>query len=158
MKRSPPGMIGRSPMSKAEPASQGAAHTGKCLCGAVRYEIDGDLAPIQICHCEDCRKAQGSAFAANLPTPTDRFRLLAGEDQLRAYESSPGKERVFCSVCGSPIFSRFAARPGIVRIRAGTLNPPLTASVSFHFYTASKADWWPILDDLPRYPGARPSP
>ena len=145
-------------MSKAEPASQGATHTGACLCGAVRYEIDGDLAPIQICHCEDCRKAQGSAFAANMPVPTERFRLVAGERQLRAYESSPGKERVFCEVCGSPIFSRFAARPGVVRIRAGTLDAPSSTSVGFHFFTTSKADWWPILDDLPRYPGARPQP
>jgi hypothetical protein len=136
-------------MSKAD------ARRGGCLCGAVRYEIDGELAPIQICHCQDCRKAQGSAFAANIPVAVEHFRLTAGEAQLRAYESSPGKERVFCQVCGSPLFSRFAARPGVVRIRAGTLDPGAGLSVGFHFLTESKADWWTISDDLPRHRGAR---
>lgn len=131
------------------------AHAGGCLCGAVRFEIVGDLAPIQICHCEDCRKAQGSAFAANMPVAVERLRLISGQDLLRAYESSPGKARVFCSTCGSPLFSRLAARPDVVRIRAGTLDPGAPTSVGFHFFTDSKADWWTIDDDLPRHPGAR---
>jgi hypothetical protein len=143
-------------MSKADTGRSPAVHGGGCLCGAIRYEIEGELAPVQICHCEDCRKAQGSAFAANMPLSTEQFRLTAGETRLRAYESSPGKERVFCSVCGSPLFSRFSGRPGTVRIRAGTLDPGAPVEVGFHFFTASKADWWSISDDLPRYPGARP--
>jgi len=77
---------------------------------------------------------------------------------LRVYESSPGKERVFCSICGSPVFSRFSGRIGVVRIRAGTLDPGAPMAVGFHFFAASKADWWPILDDLPRYAGPRPPP
>jgi hypothetical protein len=131
-------------------------HGGGCLCGAIRYEVEGDLAPIQICHCEDCRKAQGSAFAANVPVATERFRLTTGETRLRAYESSPGKERLFCSACGSPLFSRLLDRPGTVRIRAGTLDRSAPLHVGFHFFTASKAGWWPILDALPRYAGPRP--
>ena len=143
-------------MSKADGVDV-ASHGGGCLCGAIRYEIDGALPPIQICHCEDCRKAQGSAFAANMPIAAENFRLTAGQANLRAYESSPGKERLFCSACGSPLFSRLADRPGWVRVRAGTLDPGAAAAVGFHFHTASKADWWPILDDRPQYPGARPA-
>jgi hypothetical protein len=145
-------------MSKADAANSSTSHGGGCLCGAIRYEIVGPLAPLQICHCEDCRKAQGSAFAANMPVSAERFRLTAGETRLRAYESSPGKERVFCSACGSPLFSRAAGRPGVVRIRAGTLDPGAPATIAFHFFTASKADWWPILDALPQYAGDRPKP
>jgi hypothetical protein len=122
----------------------------------VRYEVDGDLPPIQVCHCGDCRKAQGSAFATNLPVPTADFRLLSGADRLKAYESSPGKERVFCADCGSPIFSRLKARPDVVRLRAGTLDEPVATEVGFHFHTASKAGWWPITDDKPQYPAERP--
>ena len=132
-------------------------HTGSCLCGAVRFEIAGPLAPIQLCHCGACRKAQGSAFGANIPVTTEDFRLLAGEDSLQAYESSPGKERVFCRTCGSPIFSRLTASPGVVRLRAGSLDAPVGAPLAFHIHTASKADWWPIEDDLLQYPGPRPS-
>jgi len=132
-------------------------HTGSCLCGAVRFEVSGDLAPIQLCHCADCRKAQGSAFGANIPVARDELRFIAGEDALRAYESSPGKERVFCETCGSPIFSRLTAAPQTVRLRAGSLDAPVGAPLAFHFHTASKADWWPIPDDgLPRHPGPRP--
>ncbi len=142
-------------MSKADADPDAALRSGGCLCGAVRYEIRGDLAPIQVCHCGDCRKAQGSAFATNIPVAADRFRLTSGETSLRAYESSPGKERVFCTACGSPLFSRVSARPGAVRIRAGTLDADVPARLGFHFFTASKARWWPIGDDLPQYPGAR---
>lgn len=132
-------------------------HTGSCLCGAVRFEISGPLAPIQLCHCDACRKAQGSAFGANIPVAAEDFRLLAGQDAMRAYESSPGKERVFCGTCGSPIISRLTAAPQVVRLRAGTLDAPVGAPLASHAYVASKADWWPIEDDLPQYPGPRPS-
>jgi hypothetical protein len=131
--------------------------TGSCLCGAVRFEVAGPLAPIQLCHCGDCRKAQGSAFGANIPVAAEDFRLLAGEDSLRAYKSSPGKQRVFCGTCGSPIISRLTAKPEVVRLRAGTLDAPVGARRDSHAYVASKADWWPIDDDLPQHPGPRPS-
>jgi hypothetical protein len=133
-------------------------HTGSCLCGAVRFEIEGELAPIQFCHCADCRKAQGSAFGANIPVSRADLTFVAGEETLRAHESSPGKERVFCATCGSPILSRLTAAPAIVRLRAGSLDAPVGAPLAFHFHTASKADWWEIPDDgLPRYPGPRPA-
>lgn len=132
-------------------------HTGSCLCRAVKFEVTGDLAPIQVCHCGDCRKAQGSAFATNIPVATADFRFLSGEDRLKAYESSPGKERVFCADCGSPIFSRLKSKPEVVRLRAGALNEPVETKLAFHFYTASKASWWPISDGLPQYPHERPA-
>jgi len=132
-------------------------HTGSCLCRAVRFEVAGALAPVQICHCGDCRKAQGGAFATNIPVAVADFTLLSGEAEIRAYESSPGKERVFCARCGSPLFSRLNTKPGVVRLRAGTLDEPVDAQVGFHFHVASKASWWPITDDKPCYPNERPS-
>lgn len=126
--------------------------TGSCLCGGVAFRIDGALAPIQLCHCAQCRKAQGGAFAANIPVAAAAFRLLAGDALLAAYESSPGKERVFCRRCGSPVLSRRAAHPEVVRVRAGLLDGPLDARPALHQHTASRCDWWPIEDDLPQYP------
>lgn len=131
--------------------------TGSCLCQAVRFEIDAPLEPIQACHCGQCRKAQGGAFATNVPVSTEHLRFVSGEDHLQAYESTPGKERVFCRTCGSPVFSRLASKPGVVRIRAGSLDNPTGGRLGFHFYVASKADWWDIADDLPQYPDARPA-
>jgi hypothetical protein len=132
-------------------------HTGSCLCGGVRFEVSGDLPQVQICHCQDCRKAQGSAFAANIPLAVADVKLLSGQDLMAAYESSPGKERVFCRRCGGPLFSRLASKPEALRLRAGTLDAPVGAEVGFHFYTASKADWWEITDGLPQYPHERPA-
>ncbi|MGQ0697837.1 MAG: GFA family protein [Panacagrimonas sp.] len=137
-------------------------HTGSCLCGAVRYEIQGELEPIQIRHCVQCRKAQGTAFVTNIPVHADRFRLLSGAERLTEFESSPGKLRVFCNICGSPVLSRRVADPGTVRIRAGTLDEALSTRAIAHFHVASKANWWTISDALPQFkegyvaPGARP--
>jgi hypothetical protein len=131
-------------------------HSGQCLCGAVKYEIDGELAGIQLCHCAMCRSAQGGAFATNLPVETRNFRIVAGEASLKTYESSPGKQRLFCSECGSPIISRLIADPSKVRVRIGTLSEPVATRPIFHFNVASQASWWAIADDLPQYPGDKP--
>lgn len=131
-------------------------HRGGCLCGAVHYEIEGALAAIQICHCGQCRKAQGTAFASNIPVQIERLRFIAGREGIREFESSPGKLRAFCSNCGSPIYSRRLSAPDTLRIRAGTLDGPVKARALAHFYVGSKADWWPISDALPQFDAAQP--
>ena len=133
-----------------------APHTGSCLCRAIGFEIHGVLAPIQVCHCLDCRKAQGGPLATNIPVAVADFRIVSGEDHLKVFASSPGKERVFCATCGAPIFSRRADTPGVLRLRAGTLDAPVQARLASHAYTADKAGWWEISDDLPQYPRAHP--
>jgi len=125
-------------------------YTGSCLCRGIQFELDAELAPIDICHCEQCRKAQGGPFAANAPVAASALRILQGAELLTAYESSPGKHRVFCSRCGSPIYSRRTARPDLVRIRVGVINEPLNVRPHAHYYTASKSNWWEITDALPR--------
>ncbi|MBX3483814.1 GFA family protein [Phenylobacterium sp.] len=131
--------------------------SGGCLCGGVRYEVEGPLAPVQLCHCGECRKAQGSAFGANMPVASAAFRLLQGEDLLREHRASPGKRRVFCGACGSPIFSQRDAAPQTVRLRVGTLDGDGEGlTVGFHIHAASKAAWCPIEDGRPAYSGEAP--
>lgn len=126
-------------------------YTGSCLCASVTFEIDGELEPIQVCHCTQCRKAQGAPFATNIPVSTSAFRLLTGKDQLGSFESSPGKERVFCKACGSPVFSRRQDLPDVLRIRAGSLDGDLATKPVAHFYYASKANWFDCDDELPKF-------
>lgn len=126
-------------------------YTGSCLCGGVRFRIDQALEPIQICHCEQCRKAQGTPFASNTPVAEAAFHLECETGLLTEFESSPGKRRVFCNRCGSPLYSYKDSLPGVLRIRAGLINEPLSVGPSAHFYTASKCNWWPINDDLPQF-------
>ena len=131
-------------------------HAGGCLCGTIRYEVAGPLAPIQLCHCGQCRKAQGGPFASNIPVEAAAFRLLRGAQSLKAFESSPGKRRWFCGSCGSPIYSALVSDPGVLRLRAGTLDGPVPSRPASQAFVGSKADWWEITDDLPQHPAARP--
>ena len=126
--------------------------TGSCLCGVVRYRIRSELPPIQVCYCGMCRKAQGAPFATNIPVPAAAFELLSGAAALREFQSSPGKLRVFCGTCGSPIYSR---RDGldVVRVRAGLIEEPLAGAL-IHCHVAAKCGWWDIHDPGPQFPGA----
>jgi hypothetical protein len=128
-------------------------YTGSCLCNAVQFRIDAALEAVQVCHCSQCRKAQGGPFATNIPVPAAAFQLIRGADRLSEYESSPGKRRLFCSRCGSPVFSRRDSLPGVVRVRAGLIDEPLPAGPGVHFHVASKCNWWTIRDDAPQFAG-----
>lgn len=130
---------------------------GSCLCGKVNYEYRGELGPIVFCHCSRCRKAQGSAFATNSPVPATNFTLLSGQDVLREYESSAGKFRVFCGHCGSPVYSRNVAIPGVLRLRIGLLDSPVAARPTAHIYASSHAEWFEIRDDLPQHEASVPA-
>ena len=131
-------------------------HTGSCLCGGIQFRIDAVLVPIQVCHCSQCRKAQGGPFATNTPVSEASFQLLAGAELLTSFESSPGKQRFFCRRCGSPIYSSKVSLPGVLRIRVGLIDEPLSVAIEAHFQTGSKAGWWPITDGLPQFEESRP--
>jgi hypothetical protein len=77
---------------------------GSCLCGGVKYEIDGALGAVTNCHCSLCRKMSGSAFSSGSTIPTASVRLVSGAELLKEWESSPGYHRVFCG--RSPIIKR----------------------------------------------------
>jgi hypothetical protein len=126
-------------------------HAGSCLCGAVRYEVHGELGPITVCHCRKCRKANGSAFNAVAPIARADLRLLGGKDALTEFESSPGVHRVFCSGCGAQLYSRRDATPDMLRLRLGTLDTPVNATPGQHIFTAYKAEWYAIPDDAPQF-------
>ena len=137
-------------------AQNRATHHGSCLCGTIRYQIKGELGPIVLCHCAQCRKAQGSAFAANAIVQVRDFAIVAGQDSLAAYESSPGKKRHFCSVCGSPIISTRESVPDVVRLRIGTLDSRTGDRPAAHIFTRSMAAWDEIHDELPQHAGEEP--
>jgi hypothetical protein len=124
---------------------------GSCLCGAVRYEIDGDIGPIGLCHCRNCRKANGSAFNAAAEVAAKDFRLRTGQDAVRAYESSPGVHRVFWGGCGSPLYSRRDATPESIRLRIGTLDTPVPGKPVMQIFTSEKAEWHDLATDIPAY-------
>ena len=129
---------------------------GGCLCATIRYEIRGELGTIVMCHCAQCRRAQGGAFGVNAAVRSEDFAIVTGKHALAAFESSPGKKRHFCRECGSPIISTRTSVPEIVRVRVGTLDSPIGARPAAHIFVGSKAEWEEICDDLPQHAGFEP--
>lgn len=124
---------------------------GSCLCGNIQYQYDGTLDEISICHCEQCRKAQGSAFAAVSPVQSSAFFILRGREYLNEYRSSPNKVRAFCRECGSAIYSARDDQPELKRLRLGTLQTPVNVANKYHIFVCSKASWFDITDGLPQF-------
>jgi hypothetical protein len=124
---------------------------GSCLCQGVRYELTAEPGAFGYCHCTSCRKASGSAHAANAPVDKTDFHLLCGQELIREFESSPGKFRAFCSHCGSPLYAYLAATPDVLRIRLGSLDTPLLKQPQAHMWVSDKALWEPIADDIPQF-------
>lgn len=127
--------------------------TGSCLCGAVAFEAEPAAALITFCNCRTCRKASGTAFAANMSVPRDAFRWVRGEDALRGYESSPGKIRRFCGRCGSPMTAERPADPtAAVRVRLGTLDTPIEhPQYAGHIWRSEAADWYDPNRSVPEW-------
>src|SRR5262245_19023645 len=128
---------------------------GGCLCGAVRYEAAELTGPIVHCHCPTCRKAHGSAFATTARTSRASFRWVQGGDLVRAFESSPGKRRHFCSRCGSHLVAEWESEPEVI-LRLGSLDGDPGARPVAHIWTELKAPWYDLDAKLPQMARGRP--
>ena len=131
--------------------------TGHCLCGRVRYEADAELSPIIHCHCETCRRTHASAFSSVAAVPRDKFRWVAGEELLSSYESSPGKFRRFCSVCGSHIMAERTSS-GHVMLRLGCLDNAVKPRVIGHIWRSDAASWYDPKEVLAEFEQGYPPP
>ena len=123
--------------------------SGSCLCGVVRYQVDGELADAGNCHCSMCRKQHGSAFATYAMVDPDRFSWLAGEDEISRYEASPENHRVFCRICGSTVAATEKGR--VTSITLGTVDGDPGIRPRSHIFTDSGASWYEISDELPQF-------
>ncbi len=130
---------------------------GGCNCGAVRFEVTAPLLGANYCHCTRCQRRTGTAASANAQPAPGSFRVVTGEDRLRAWRPDDGAEKWFCGDCGSSLFSRSPADPERVGIRLGVFDRDPGVRPSAHHYVAYAAAWEPIPDDgLPRYAESRP--
>ncbi|MDQ2730591.1 MAG: GFA family protein [Armatimonadota bacterium] len=117
---------------------------GSCLCGAVIYEIDRLDRPILHCHCTTCRKAHAAPFAPTAGVMREHFRWLQGQDKLSSFESSPGKRRFFCSVCGSHLVAEREGQPHVI-LRVATLDDDPLARPRGHIWVSDDVAW--LKDD-----------
>lgn len=126
---------------------------GSCLCGSIRYEINGALGPASHCHCTMCRKAHGSAFGTYSRVQRKDFTLLSGEADIASYLSSPGVSRTFCRSCGSTLQFVRATRPDTFALALGTLDDDPGIRPVMHIHIEGKAPWFDIGDGLPQHVG-----
>ncbi len=128
--------------------------SGGCLCGAVRFEVRGPLRGVLHCHCVECRRWTGGAFAA---TAARREDLVLVEDAGLRWIDSPESERRakrgFCVDCGSSLFWD-APAAATVSIAAGSIDEPSGLASLAHVYVAQAPGWDVLPDDgLPRHAG-----
>lgn len=113
---------------------------GSCLCGAVKYEIEQLDMHITHCHCFTCRKAHASAFASTAGVKREHFRWLTGKNKLTSFESSPGKFRYFCSLCGSHLIAERPTQSHVI-LRVATLDEDPKKVPAVHIWRAHDVTW-----------------
>lgn len=134
---------------KLHPSPAHAMH-GRCLCGEVRYEIEGPFGALSHCHCSMCRKHHGTPFASIVSVPLSGFHWISGEQSVSIYRSSPYGQRAFCRKCGSvaPVLDH---EMGLALCPAGNLEGKPELKARGHIFVGSKAVWHTITDSLPQH-------
>jgi hypothetical protein len=129
--------------------------TGGCACGAIRYESTGEILFSVNCHCRDCQRETGGAYAPIVGVPTAGFRLLQGTPCYFVVTADSGSltRRAFCGACGSPLFGRPDSRPDLVTIRVGSLDHPGDFRPTQDIFTARAQPWDFMNPELPKIPG-----
>ena len=136
--------------------------SGSCLCGAIRYTITAPVSELRACHCTHCQKTSGAGGSVNLPLSSDAFKITQGTPKRYAVKADSGRTlyRFFCADCGSPIYSQRETNPGMVTVRAGTLDNAGDMKISTHIWTRSARPWSyidPASQQIPGQPDA-PTP
>jgi hypothetical protein len=130
-----------------------ATRTGGCLCGAVRYESEGESVFSLQCHCRDCQRSSGTAYIAAIRVPAAGFRITKGAPKRYVTQADSGNEitRVFCGDCGSPLYVQVSTRPDIVGIRVGSLDDPSGFRPEADIFVKSAQPWDHMNPALPKY-------
>ena len=121
-------------------------YSGSCLCGAVRFEIEGEFERFYLCHCEYCRKDTGSAHAANLFSSTATLMWVSGADNVRQFNLPATRHsRGFCGTCGSAL-PIMRMNGELLVVPAGSLNSEVLIRPNAHIFVSSRAGWDESLD------------
>jgi hypothetical protein len=131
--------------------------TGHCLCGGVSYEISEPLRNAGYCHCTRCQRRTGTAASSQAGIPRGALTIVSGEELIKAYDPGDGGfHKLFCSRCGSALFSRSPTDPGVMSVRLGGLDHDPDVTMEWRQFLDYAAPWEPIpYDGVARYPESR---
>jgi hypothetical protein len=126
---------------------------GGCACGVVRYTLTSRPMFVHCCHCRDCQRQSGSAFAVNALIETDRIHIHSGTLEVTEMPTDSGRPHDIhrCSACRTALWSDYGRRPGLRFVRVGTLDNPHAVPPDVHIYTRSKLPWVVLPDATPAF-------
>ena len=135
--------------------------TGRCLCGACSYEIEGDPIVVAHCYCRDCQRLSGAGHTTGAMFSEDGVRLK-GAPASFSLTSEGGNmvTRLFCGACGSPLFGKNTGMPGVMTVTLGTLDTPDLLTPQVAIFARTRRRWDPIDPTVATYdaqPGWTPS-
>lgn len=115
-----------------------------CACGAIRLRCSGEPVRISVCHCLECQRRTGSAFAAQARFPKERVEFLSGEPKI--FTRAPGDEggraaQRFCPDCGSTVWYTTDAQPDLIAVTLGSFADPSFPPPRFSVYEERKHAW-----------------
>lgn len=124
---------------------------GSCLCGQVKFQIEGSFESFFFCHCKFCQKDTGSAHAANLFSTTARLNWLQGEDKVTAYHLPNTRHvKAFCATCGSAM-PNLQMGGQLLVVPAGCLDSNVQIKPNAHIFCSSRASWDHDLEKVPKF-------
>ncbi|MEO9384438.1 GFA family protein [Chromobacterium phragmitis] len=129
-------------------------YTGQCLCGEIRYVVDAEPLFAGNCHCKDCQRSSGGAFIPAMLFPESSVAIHGAAKYFETTaDSGHTHGRGFCPHCGSQLFARFSRFPGMLGIKAGTLDDASRYAPKLDFHVASAAPWDFMDTRLPKKQG-----
>jgi hypothetical protein len=115
---------------------------GRCECQRVRFQVDGEINDYSHCHCSQCRRLHGAAFASYAGVERTALKYLSGESQISSYASSDSHQRLFCKNCGSNILVSLTEEPDALYLAMGVIDGSPKLPPAYHIYMGSKAPWY----------------
>lgn len=128
---------------------------GSCLCGAIEYEVEPIAGKVYNCHCSQCQKSHGAAFATQVFAKGETLRFIKGEGCVREYSHSPAHQgiRAFCSLCGSRLMNYLPDKSLYLSVAVSCIDTGFEGKPVAHAFVGSKATWYPLPDDIPSFEG-----
>lgn len=124
---------------------------GSCLCGAVKFEIQGSFDSFYLCHCSRCQKDTGSAHGANLFSATAQLTWQQGKALVKTFHlPSTRHSKSFCVECGSAL-PNVQMDGTLLVVPAGSLDSPLAKRPDGHLFMSSKAEWDELLETVKQH-------
>ncbi|MEO8115699.1 MAG: GFA family protein [Phenylobacterium sp.] len=126
---------------------------GRCACEAVRYRLTSRPMFVNCCHCRDCQRQGGGAFAINALIETDRIEIRTGKVKPFPMPTDSGRPHDIhrCTACGTALWSDYGGRPALRFVRVATLDDPGALPPDAHIFTRSKLPWVELGEAIPAF-------